>query len=337
MDVRFYNFDFELIHIENHIISSNWTLYNNSLGGFELHFALDGDMVSMLKSNFSYAENKMLVAVCGSRQGIVTGVRFGEDCAVFGKTCNWLLSKRACPPFTSSKLNFDGSAYGLAKQCVENCFADVENLRILPCGNFENIFADRIFYRNVYNPVSEVVEDILTLGGGGHYMYFNVQNKTWDLTVTRNKNTGLTVSENNKNTHSMEHIYEIGSCADSAWYEAEVYDSENLLTGFEWKNVSKNEKSGIYRWEVVFSAENSSEALKYLDKKTVTDEISSKIKRLKFEFDYNLGDVVNVVYKCADFNRRTSMVISGIHLGEANNEITEEIILKEATNNGIQL
>lgn len=42
-DIRIYDYEFNLLHIEHDVISCNMTLYANEIGSFELHFRLTAD------------------------------------------------------------------------------------------------------------------------------------------------------------------------------------------------------------------------------------------------------------------------------------------------------
>jgi len=86
-DVRFYDFEFSLVHIEHDIISSNWTLLENGIGTFEIHLPLTSNLVPLAM------ERQYLVAVQGEKQAIITGRRLAEEAVFYGRSCNWILSR----------------------------------------------------------------------------------------------------------------------------------------------------------------------------------------------------------------------------------------------------
>ena len=86
-DIRIYDFEFNLLHIEHDIASCNWKLYDNEIGTFEMHFPISSDLtvIAMQKS--------YLVAVQGSKQAIITGRQIGDEGVLYGRTCNWILTR----------------------------------------------------------------------------------------------------------------------------------------------------------------------------------------------------------------------------------------------------
>ena len=91
-DIRFYDFDFNLVYIISDWISLNWELKYNGVGTFELQLPPLSGIIQFLE------EQEHLVAVQGDRQAIITGRRLEDDITIYGRTPNWLLTKRlVCP------------------------------------------------------------------------------------------------------------------------------------------------------------------------------------------------------------------------------------------------
>ena len=83
-DIRVYDFEFNLLHIENRYISSNFDLMYNDVGSTEYHFPIQSDILPVIM------ENDYLVLIQGDKQSIVTGKKITSDLAVIGRTCNWI-------------------------------------------------------------------------------------------------------------------------------------------------------------------------------------------------------------------------------------------------------
>ena len=62
-DIRIYNTDFKLLHIDNNVISSNWTVYFNSVGTFEIHTLADTRTAEIILDNMDWEKNKIPVIV----------------------------------------------------------------------------------------------------------------------------------------------------------------------------------------------------------------------------------------------------------------------------------
>ena len=47
-DIRFYDFEFRLCHVEGRAVSSNWTIYRNKIGSFEGKFDVGSGLIKLL-------------------------------------------------------------------------------------------------------------------------------------------------------------------------------------------------------------------------------------------------------------------------------------------------
>ena len=74
-DLRFYDYEFNLRHIEPLAESVNWQMYYNGIGQFEAYFSYDSDVVALLTSE------PYLVVVQGERQALITGFCAGKSTA----------------------------------------------------------------------------------------------------------------------------------------------------------------------------------------------------------------------------------------------------------------
>ena len=223
-DIRIYNFEFELLHIESKIISSNWTLYYNKIGNFEAHFALESDIVPVMM------KNPYLVVVQGDKQAIVTGKNLTSDFAVFGRTMNWILSRRVIPKFQTNDLLASGeiadqSTLSVMKWIVKTALGEGEDnfYFIQPQGSFGEVGQ---FWRNVSNPASDVVEDCLALNGFGHKVVYQIDRQhkkqgRWEFVMHQGKRIPLVISENRRNAYETTYLEDVSEAVTGGYYEQE--------------------------------------------------------------------------------------------------------------------
>lgn len=335
-DIRIYDMDFNLLLIENKIISSNWSVYFNSVGSFEIHLFLDAEAAETILNNLDYSKNKIPVITQGDLQGVVTGIRIADDFTVYGKTCNWFLSRKIVPKFKSTDYFEVCNPEELARKLVSDAFLKQENFVLgekIGLSNIEN------FWRNTYNPLSEVVQDLLLTKNAGHNVCFDVKNKRWVFDIIPANEPQTILSEANKNAFNTEYTYNINDCFSSCWYEQEQDFVEGEFPDPIWTKLDKEEKKGIFEFECISYATVESEAKSFLDTKTKESEIISEISGLKVGEDYKLGDILRVQFCKGNILRTEIKQISGLNLGWEEGNETKQVILKSigGNNNGVQL
>jgi len=329
-DIRIYDFDFNLLCIENRLISSNWHLKNNGIGSFEMHFTMDSEICETIQESFDITKNKLIVVVQGNKQGILTGFRAKDELAIYGKTCNFLLSKRLVPKFNTSNIDIKKDVESISRYWVENVFADVDNFVLGQCVGFDEIYTGgKHFWRNVYNPASEVVHDLMDIGGGGHFVWFDIKNKQWVFNTTKNAVNPMMVSVQMKNAYGIENTKMIGDYCSCGWYEMQQEIEDGLRPDSVWTFIEKDEKSGIYRWEGKLDGLYESEATADLKNKKITDDTELALRNICFEKDFILGDIVTLQYKFGKYEKTVKKIIDGIYLTFENNNISEKPVFKE--------
>ncbi|MBR2847512.1 MAG: hypothetical protein IKB89_05525 [Clostridia bacterium] len=329
-DIRIYDFDFNLLCIENRTISSNWHLKNNGIGSFEMHFTPDSEICEVIQESFDITKNKLIVVVQGNKQGILTGFRIKDELAVYGKTCNFLLSKRMVPNFSTKNLDIKKDVESISRYCVENAFADVENFVLGDIVGFDEIYTgDKHFWRNVYNPASEVVHDLMDIGGGGHFVLFDIKNKRWVFNTTKNEVNPMMISVQMKNAYDIENTKMVGDYCSCGWYEQQQTMEDGVRPDSVWTYIEKDEKTGIYRWEGKLAGLYESEATKELKSKKTTDDTELALRKIFFEKDFRLGDIIKLQYKFGKYERTISKIIDGVYLTFEHNNISEKPVFKE--------
>ena len=329
-DIRIYDFDFNLLCIENRTISSNWYIKNNGIGSFEMHFTLDSEICETIQESFDITKNKLIVVVQGDKQGILTGFRVKDELAIYGKTCNFLLSKRLVPNFSTNSLDIKKDVESIARYCVKNAFSDVGNFVLGDIAGFEEIYTgDKHFWRNVYNPASEVICDLMDIGGGGHFVLFDIKNKNWVFNTTKNRVNPMMISVQMKNAYDIENTKMISDYCSCGWYEKQQEMVDGVRPDSIWTFIEKDGKSGIYRWEGKLDGLYESEAISDLKKKKISDDTGLSLRKIYFGKDFRLGDVVTLQYKFGRYEKTAKKIIDGVYLTFENNNISEKPVFKE--------
>ena len=248
-DIRVYDFEFHLLHIEHNFISANWSLKYNSIGTFEGHFPLKSGIVPVVMNN------RYLVLVQGEKQAIVTGVQAESDFIIYGRTVNWLLSKRTVAKFKTEVLT-DTKLSTIAEHVLNESFISNEN----PVNNMElaNTFNFDIgrFWRNTRNTAYDVIHDLCVRANhSGHELKFDHKNETWILHLYQGKELQLMVSEANRNANSITFTRDCLDFATDGWYERAMvdkgeWDASNNSPRIDFKTPDTSRMYEYYRVSV---------------------------------------------------------------------------------------
>ena len=254
-DIRFYNFDFELLHVENHFISSNWTVYYNEIGNFEAHFDISSDTLSVI------LDNDYLIAVQGEYYAVITGKSIGSDLTVYGRTCNWLLSKRTIDAFSKETKPI----YDLVADKVTEAYSDSQ-VKIV---NSTNANTEISVERTDRCILFDVIKECLAMADTGHKLVPDFEGKTWNLVVFGgNDSNPLVVSVKNRNAYDIVHESDVlDECcsgrykrtmvnagewnADTNWVIVDGENSEKLTNntpsnyGKYWTVIEAGERFGF--------------------------------------------------------------------------------------------
>ena len=231
-DIRIFNYEGELLHIEPFFISSNWTVHYNDVGSFELHFDANSDLTKILIDSTRDKTDINLIAVQGDLQADITGYQLLETKAViYGSSLNNLLHRRVIPSFKDIK--------GAVDVIVKSFIDDYYNFLIFGAGKtFENEIA---FWRNTYNDGFEVIRDCLNRENAGHIVRFDRQTKSFTFEILKGERIPLVLSKGNRNIYDLESSVFTDKYNNSGWYEheyketsewgTEADDSPDLTTG----------------------------------------------------------------------------------------------------------
>jgi hypothetical protein len=315
-DLRFYDFEFNLLDIRADFISVNHQVYYNKIGQFEAHFPIAKDLLELL------SKNNYLVCVQGENAAIVTGWRAGDDVAVFGRSCNWLFTKRVLTTTeTVSK-----KAEEIARGMVLSAFSDTDELVL---GESLGDEKEVSIARDEPELLSDALFNCLSLAGLGNELVFDTDNKLWVYKTLKGKNLQVVLSESDRNMYGGEYSYDCLDHCQSAWYKKAPESEEGDSV---WACYDGCDAKGIKRWECILSANTEDEARQGLLEKTRKGRASFGEASLLWRKDYELGDIVNLRIEKGDFIRVTSMRIVGVHSWYEVGDFGEQPIMEEVDN-----
>lgn len=324
MDIKLYDFEFNLLGVENKYQSLNSEIYYNDVGKLEIHLPLSSPLLPVVM------DNRYLVAKYGNKTAVITGMSAINELVIYGRSCSWLLKKRTVPAF-SMENPVEGISLGVnledtARSIAAYSFSDVENFRL---GDICGITDNTAFWRNVRNVSFDVIKDIMDVCGGGFRFDFNVSQKTWEFACLYGKTLDFVISEAHRNAYDTEYVRDILNYQSCGYYD-EAQENEDGTSGESVeKYITKTEKSGIYRFEGILSATSESEAVTELRKNAANETIRAKFRELTYGKDYGLGDIVRIRIDKGDFRETVRRRIIGVKQNYDENGYSEQPILKE--------
>lgn len=323
--IRVYDFDFNLLAETKRCLSSEWELKYNGIGTYEGCFSINTDVADI------FAENKYLIIEEDERQAICIGKYISDNLRVYGRTPEWLLSKRVVLPFKTSEIF--GNSYTdpetLILYLLSNTYitpytvgedgvvsneinekAVCENI-ILP----EKIGAEslnRHFWRNSAKPLSEVIIDLCDIMGCGFSLKADFAGKCWRFNLEFGTEKNLIISKSLKNAYDMTLKESVLDAADGGYFE--IYDSDKEDSSYGY--INKDGKgTGILYWEkVLASASGQSEAEKMLRKSDEEYKLNCEILGISYGSDYNIGDVLRVQFEMGAFRKTLKRRVVGVSI-----------------------
>ncbi len=220
-DIRIYDFDFNLLHIEHNIKSAYWTVYYNGIGTFEGTFPLSGALIDVL------FHEKYLFLTQGALQAIITGKTADGQITVYGKTPNWILSRRTVPAFKTSEM--ESEAYeDVVKYVLETAFPEEFASELILTNMVQSDKPAEHFWRNTRNPASDVIRDKLDDLLLGHRVVLDTAEKKWRLELYEGADRPYIVSEANRNVTNVTLSEDMQDFAACGWYRKETKDKGGL-------------------------------------------------------------------------------------------------------------
>ena len=355
MDVRFYDKDFNLIHIEPLYKSINHELKFNGMGTFEMCVPLQSGLSGIIYSNdFLVAEQKGHMAL------ITTTHLSDSEIVLYGRTLNFLLEKRVSFPFEKSGTD----AVEKVKELVTSAFEDVIFESEAEEAGESEYFVER------EESLLETVCSILEEKKLGHSFTFDLKRRKWVFRILKGREEKFLLSESLLNMYAFEKSQSVLEFANCGYYYQDAtymgtWDAHNNNPpieettanigkvyqvlypgerfGEKWETgdfvcfdradgkVSKrdNSPSGFYvliggektdggRFECFINEDNLSDALKAFAKIKKENRVVAKVRNVTFGKDYFLGDRVILCKKAGETIINEEMRITGVSIWQQN-------------------
>ena len=243
-DVRFYDFEFNRLAEFSRVISLNFIKKYCGYGTAEVHFPVSEQGVLELLET-----NKNLMFVSGENVSVVTGWKIGEDIAVFGRTPEWLLTKRGMTPFSRVQM----SAEDMVRDIVTECAGDFTVLgETVGNGTLQDYSTDCV------RVLHDVICDLLEPEGLGFVLEADIKAKAFVFRVISGNEKRVLFSLSNRTAYNQVYLVEKqNSVSGSGWCECKYSDMG------EWdarKNSpvlrSENEQNFYTYYKIVTPYEN---------------------------------------------------------------------------------
>lgn len=241
MDISFYDFDFNRLADFNRFMSFNAERNYCGYGTAEIHFSFDNiDIINLLENN------QYIFFVANNCSAIVTGYKITEDIAVYGRTCEWLLTKRGVNIFSYENQNIEE----LTRNIVSSSAGDFVTLdNIVGIGEDTSFAIDKV--RNLH----DVVCEILNTQKLGFKLEPSIKEKQFIFSVYSGKKQLVTLSPSNRTAYDMSYVVENqDTVTRSGWYERKLTDLGEWNASNNTPRISNNTKTNAYTYYKVSAA-----------------------------------------------------------------------------------
>ena len=303
-----YDFEFNLLLVETGIIKSRWVVYYNDVGTFEAHLPITSDLAKIV------SENPYLVVKQHGLSAIIVGKELGDELVLYGRTCNWLLTKRITPDISLGGV-YAGEA---SVSMVQNAFSDVKNFEIK-----SKVKGVKVAFESRESVTLDPLRDCLGLSNLGHEICFNEKTQKWEFSILQGRENELILSEAHKNAYETKISCDILDLATCGRYDKKTdsgYVSESITVD--------NEKTGIYRWEAKLLCDSEKEAQINLEKLNQKTKISMSTSGISWKKDYALGDVVRLQIIKGAYRRTEKRRVLGVEITTRQGEYAEQPIFE---------
>lgn len=233
-DLIFYDFDFNRLLDVSKFISVNFTLNYCGFGSFEAHFPKTENAIASMLDNNTY-----LLCVQGENQAIITGWRIEEDIALFGKTPEWLMTKRGLDIFSHT------SAYPtvIANQIVSHSM-----------GDFVTVSAPQAlgtlceYSTSEVHTVHDAVCQVLNKDSLGFTLRGSITDKSFVFRTYQGVNLSVMVSPSNRSAHSMVYTKELQDLAMGYWYRKKLEDMGEWNASTNYPPLTDNQSQNVCRY-----------------------------------------------------------------------------------------
>lgn len=205
-NIVFFDFDFVRLGEFSKFISVNYEKKYRGFGSVELHFPVTEYAVVEVLENNQY----MFFTVDG-HSAIVTGWRVGDDIAIFARTPEWILTKRAVGAFSESGVD----AVELVVNIVaENC----QDMVLIKTVEIQSATVD--FSIDTVTTVYDIVCDILKIPNLGFEITADLSRKQFVFNIISGSERPGLISKSNKTAFDVEYTVDMqDAVTKSGWFE----------------------------------------------------------------------------------------------------------------------
>lgn len=328
MNVTLCDYELNELAYTDKIISSDWELKFNDIGTGEIHLNIDNQLLKPL------IENKYMIIKQSDCEhdiiGVVVGVTYGDDIAIFCRTLNWFLSKMVTPEdfYADGEHSLHDTVAKEAKIILEKSYGcDIA------FGNAERFTHTPYFWRNTYNLTSDCIKDCLDNDNAGHCVRIDESSGKFYLDILKGTERDYFISLNDGTAGKIEVQKDILDFANAGFYEKSVKTTDadgNETEETEWTEYAPpDDAADMYRWYALLSGTSVSEAKSSLKEKSEKKEILTELQRLSYETDYALGDFVKVQIENSTIVTTVTQQITSVNLSWSGMGLTETPVLSE--------
>ncbi|MBQ7097011.1 MAG: hypothetical protein IJN96_02960 [Clostridia bacterium] len=211
IEVRFFDFDFNRMGEFPHFLSLNFEKNFCGYGTAEIHFSITQHEVLEILEKNSY-----LIFAAGEDTAVVTGWKIGDDIAVFGRTPEWLLTKRGVAAFSYDNESAEAIAANVLNS-VAGDFAEV--------AEFEDLGEKISYSTDEVRVLHDVITQILGQYGLGFALEPDFVNKKFVFRILRGCESTVLLSEANRTAYDTVFMTDILDLASgSGWYKCRFID-----------------------------------------------------------------------------------------------------------------
>ena len=285
----------------------------NDIGTFEMHLPIRKDVITMLN------EHPYIVALQGEKQAIITGWQLKDECTLYGRTCNWLLTRRVTPACEE----VTDTAENLVRSFVAQAFGDVTEFVLEEA---QGILAEVCFGLRYDQSTFDAVQSCLEQGNLGHRLWFDVSGKRWVFQVIPGTEKKLILSESNRTAHESAYEEDILNYYSGGWYQAQQEGDDAVETVRTYLDGGEA-KMGIYKWDCVLGGDTEATAEKELKEKKRNQTVTALMRGIVFGRDYAPGDWFSVELDKGGVQRKETKKVLGVYLWYETEGSGEEPIL----------
>lgn len=309
-EIFFYDFHFNFLCSIPDFISINFTEYFNKVGTAEIHIPKESEKaLEILNTDF-------LVACYKGHSFIITTKVYEEDLTLYGRTMNFILTKRVTESTTLSNSFLESSVRKLIREAfIDSSIARLNDKHFIlgeTIGN--NTQVTCAIYEN--ENLSEVVCELLNMQNLGHSVTFDTINKKWIFNILKGGQVkDIILSPENRN-------------ADRLCYTQDILDymntTRNTAVGTD------RDLTGLFAFQGAISVSGTERKQDKIRRLCRKKRITAKTADFIHGRDYNLGDTVRVQMNIGGKNICVTKKIVGVSKwAERGEGIGEEPILED--------